>query len=506
MPPRFAAVAALALAAVAVAPPATAVNLSPNGLGQVLIYPYYTVNANQQTLLSVVNTTAVGKVVKVRFREAYNGRAVLQFNVYLSSYDVWTGTVFALSDASIDSTLAGIFTHDNSCTDPPLGASGTVFGEFGYQAFSNAGYSGANADTGSSDDARTREGFIEMILMSDVTPGSDLAHAITHVNSVPPGCASVRTASGYAAPTLDPKTGLAGSNADGGLFGSASIVDVSQGLFYAYNADALDGFSYRSLFTLPSDAQPTLAAVNDRDDANSATARVFARGEMFSSTFPSASAGSRAVDAVSAVFAADHLYNEYVANENGSIGTDWVLTLPTKHLYVDAQPGGAIAGASAVYAPFEELFNSGGSCITIPQSTLALFDREENTISSPVCVFDPCPPQPPPATLCAETSVITFAPNAFATSVLGSQLPADQIHTFALAGWLAWDMSQPPHQLNPATNGNIFHGLPLTGFAATKYVNDYVAIPGGGIAVANYSGVYHHRATTGCTNGGNPCQ
>ena len=51
---------------------ASAVNLNPDGLGQVLLYPYYTVNSNGvgdnlQTLFSVVNTTYQGKAIKVRF-------------------------------------------------------------------------------------------------------------------------------------------------------------------------------------------------------------------------------------------------------------------------------------------------------------------------------------------------------------------------------------------------------------------------------------------------------
>ena len=49
--------AALAgVSALGVTGAAQAVNLNPDGLGQVLIYPYYTVNAGQQTLLSLVNT------------------------------------------------------------------------------------------------------------------------------------------------------------------------------------------------------------------------------------------------------------------------------------------------------------------------------------------------------------------------------------------------------------------------------------------------------------------
>ena len=46
---------------------ANAVDLNPDGLGQVLIYPYYTVNKSQDSLFSVVNTADVGKAVKVRF-------------------------------------------------------------------------------------------------------------------------------------------------------------------------------------------------------------------------------------------------------------------------------------------------------------------------------------------------------------------------------------------------------------------------------------------------------
>ena len=64
------------------------------------------------SLLSVVNSTASAKAVKVRFLEGRNSREVLDFNLYLSAKDVWT--------AAIIPTLlgAGIFTDDKSCTNP----------------------------------------------------------------------------------------------------------------------------------------------------------------------------------------------------------------------------------------------------------------------------------------------------------------------------------------------------------------------------------------------------
>ena len=65
--------AALAgVSALGVTGAAEAVNLNPDGLGQVLIYPYYTTRANSggnayTSLLSVVNTTSSAKAVMKTF-------------------------------------------------------------------------------------------------------------------------------------------------------------------------------------------------------------------------------------------------------------------------------------------------------------------------------------------------------------------------------------------------------------------------------------------------------
>src|SRR5947199_9201153 len=77
---------------------ADAVNVNPNGLGQALIYPYYTVNSDAagnayNSLLSVVNTTTSAKAVKVRFLEGKNSREVLDFNLFLSKKDAWTAAI-----------------------------------------------------------------------------------------------------------------------------------------------------------------------------------------------------------------------------------------------------------------------------------------------------------------------------------------------------------------------------------------------------------------------------
>ncbi len=459
---------------------ASAVNLNPNGLGQVLVYPYYTVNAGQQTLLSVANTTNVGKAVKVRFREGYNGRDVLDFNVFLSRFDVWTAVVFKLSDADIAGDGAGIFTTDKTCMAPTL-AQGPLSNGAGYQKFLNYAYTGADSDTGPTTEDRTNEGHFEIITMADVVPTSTLDHDISHVNGVPSRCTSAEADFEANSATVAPTSGL---------FGSVSIVDAAEGTFYAYNADAIDGFTYTTLNTTSGDPQPTLASANDRGSPLTATSRVFADGESLTSTF----SGTHKIDAVSSVFAAENIYNEYVTTPDGAIGTDWVLTFPTKRFYVDPQ------FVTDVIPPFEHLFgalDSNGAGLSCTVVELSSFDREENVIVNRTDCGFICPPGPRPSSICLETNVIRFG----ATSVLGSKLLTQNFQSLG-QGMVKLSLAGLGHDMNPANNGNVFHGLPVTGFAATKFVNGFVPLPGGGYALANYTAAYHHRATIHCTNNG----
>lgn len=124
---------------------AQAVNISGNGMGEVLIFPYFTVNGGNETLISVVNTTDHTKAVKVRFREYQNSAEVLDFNLYLSPEDVWTGKI--TEDAAGG---AKVITADKSCTVPAIPAGGVAFRSFQYDG-------GVASDNGEQDLTRTRE-------------------------------------------------------------------------------------------------------------------------------------------------------------------------------------------------------------------------------------------------------------------------------------------------------------------------------------------------------------
>ena len=143
---------------------AQAVGLNANGLGQVLIYPYYTVQADvsgnaYNSLLSVVNTTNSAKAVKVRFLEGKNSREVLDFNLFLSKHDVWTAAVLPSSSGG-----GQVLTFDNSCTIPS-----NTFLKAGVD-FVNYAYTGTADDKGGSGLDRTKEGYVEIIEMATYNP------------------------------------------------------------------------------------------------------------------------------------------------------------------------------------------------------------------------------------------------------------------------------------------------------------------------------------------------
>lgn len=472
---------------------AQAVYLNPRGLGQVLIFPYYTVNANQSTLLSIVNSTGHGKAVRVQFHEGYNGRDALDFNVYLSPYDVWTAEVF-LGAGNDAPTL--ISTSDASCTYPVLH---TV-------KFSTNAFTGGVADTGPQTSARTREGYFDVIEMGEVVDGPQhTLEAIEHTNGMPFNCPQLTTAwatGGYW--RADPTADLAPPA--GGLSGSEAVVDVPQGTIFMLDAAALDGFSASIQHTAPGSGVPDLNSVNDAGGGSGATALVPVGSALLSMHF------DRPVDAVSAVFMADAMYNEYEVDPAYGAQTDWVVTFPTKHFYVDAAFNASIDTTSN--PPFDGKFGArtaGQSCSGfVPQ----VFDREEGTFA----FGGPCgvPPPTTPFAMCFETSVLTFGS---AHSLLGSTLLSDgstirdPVHAGPLpftSGHLALDFS---HTLdgcgNPATGYNphaltatqtdpaystVLLGLPAVGFAARGYVNAD-AVDG---VLANYTAALPHRARASC--------
>lgn len=332
--------------AAGIAGTAQAVNLNPDGLGQVLIYPYYTVKDGNATLLSVVNTTDSAKAVKVRFKEGYNSREVLDFNMYMSAWDVWTAV---LSDDAGTPTMT---TWDTTCTVPYFYGNDTVGGRTaGTQEFLPYAYTGKNADGGPSTIARAAEGHFEIIEMGTLTNESETAKrlgsadAATHVlqkdgSSMPQNCQQlvdnwsiINSVSGMWVDDLEDGTAdIDVERNSGGLFGGAGVINVARGTLFTYNAKAVQGFDKdedsASLHYEPGNINPNL---NSGDQHTATLFFGVPQDTAVALYYP------RGVDAVSATFMHEYTMNEFNQNAALSASSEWIVTFPTKNFYVDPQ-------------------------------------------------------------------------------------------------------------------------------------------------------------------------
>ncbi len=427
---------------------AQAVHVNPDGLGQVLIYPFYTVEGGGDTYVSVTNTTSVGKAVKVRFLEAMNSQEVLDFNLYLSPKDVWTAVVTSANDDG----PAVLRTTDNSCTVPEIAAD-IPFRNTQYLADSVNGVE------------RTREGYVEIIEMGEVVDNPALGW-ITHDSSgVPANCAAVRArwAAGGAwatNPTLD--LGVPG----GGMYGYGVLINVADGTDATYDAIALDDFSSTILHTNPGSILPSL-------DSADPVADIISGNQIIEAFF------DEGIDAVSALFMHDRIANDYVLAPEIAAGTDWVVNFPTKRFYTNLS---FVAGISTFRAPFTTGWNRNTSRACEPFG-ITYYDREERAEVGELD-FSPLPAELVDA-LCWEANVVTFNDS----DVLYSERVRTNLPVIFDNGWAEFDFTGAGRQLVDL-DGTVFNGLPVVGFAVQRYFNGDV----GGL-LSHYAGLVNHKGT-----------
>ena len=461
---------------------AQAVSVSQNGLGQVLIYPYYTVKGDPNpfnTLISIVNTTASVKAVKVRFREGKASAEVYDFNLFLSGYDVW---VAGLSPDTVGGGVT-ISTPDKSCTIPII---------YGHpRTFNPASYQGDAV--GDNSLARLREGYMEVIEMTTYTDADPIVGIVTHVDGVPGGGCTTLT-NGHNAD----KIALGGDGLKGGLTGTASLVSPGSGINAAEDPVALINFRNEGELYITqtnNNERPTLAyALPESVTATDTGEWVWVKWSDSATTDDdgiSVYAGGK--DAVSAALMKNSIINEFVLDKVTLSRTDWVVTFPTKSFYVKAPTLFTVPPDVGHKNPFQRGLGSGGSCDDI---TINVFDREEQ--------LDP-EASPNLRKLCWEANVVTFNNgNVFSsTNTLN-------IATSFENGWMLLDfhsganlknnfkLVSPPEdslaveQNLESTEGTAtFTGLPVIGFAVQTFKP-----PG---SVSSYAGTFYHRFQSGFT-------
>ena len=431
------AAAMVGVGSLATPPPAQAVNLADDNQGEVALFQYYTVRNGWQTFLRIINTSADTVAVKLRFRESYNSREVLDFTLVLSPFDMWNGW----TDANAGGPgVPGLITDDNSCTVPGVGSGGFIERivplpdgrdyPTKYVAFKNISYQNDGGPTGID---RALEGYAEVISLGRINdPNASIAVSALHKQPEGvPDCAVVETLLNHqnpgnlavaAAQFIEPRNVL---KANGYLFKGtrgqgAGFDPVMLANFFNPEEDptgpppqdtwlgvcfnnvvgdceltANAGPGYDDLIEELSPTHPNASrggATPDLSHAFPPVSKIRIDDQQFIG-FGNASFGAaspvqvtdewdRGIDAVSAVLTRTALNNEWAARDTPgfaveSIQTESVITFPTKHYYVDRDSGDPFAtlGDGDAIAPFSEVFQPDGmSCDDV---RIDVYNREE---------------------------------------------------------------------------------------------------------------------------------
>lgn len=484
---------------------AEAVYLNPNGTGQVLVYPYYTVQSAGgnawNTYLSVVNTTTRAKALKVRVLEGKTSAEVLDFNLFLSPNDVWTAAIIPGPGAA---DAARMVTSDVSCTNPvgglPVANGGEPFRNFQYST-------GGDALPGTGLD-RTREGYVEIIEMGTLTGA--WATAVTHTSAgTPANCGVVQ------GQTLTPSSIEAPS---GGLSGTGTLINVNNGQDAGYKADALEAWRSTAFYTdagfiTPSlaDASPATSVVVRAGETDATGASVFIEADR--STFVTTSGVAAGARAVASIYMHTAVINEYILDTGSASLTDWVITQPLKRVFVSS---------TTAAQPYTNVLTASGACETIG---FTFFNREERSATAAGADFSPLPPAGSPNSLCWESNVLSIrngqAHNATPTTsstVLGSvNLTNVNVTTTFQNGWarltftgagastLGMGSSTTDRAFMDSTAAtttllggtpSTFFGLPVTGFMVRTFRNGNLTCAGAATCQGNYGSLFNHSYNT----------
>jgi len=491
------------------------ISVSSNAIGDMLLVPYYTAQAENATLLSITNTdTTNGKAVKVRFRGAANSDDVLDFQVFLSPADVWTANISKGADGR-----AVLTTSDKSCTKPNV-LSGTSFLTVRLDP-SLTGDALANG---------TREGYVEIITMADIPKAgtanivapvtvNPLFTAVKHVSSVAPcsgtawtaldSLAQGRTLVHYDAVGLKPPTG--------GLMGNWTIINTVNSAAWGGQATALkynvvspdtNNVTYYSQVSTPVATPETLTAdplfltgnfvhawnATSQALANTApstVAAITAPGmydlpDLSTPATTAITSPTAQVVEIQQALAKSSVIAEFATESAIAGSTDWVFSMPSRRYAVamayskisatddgrrfnaayqgtGTSAGGDVAGTSTTAAfngPNTSVINR---LICVSGAKPVAYDREENTATTSVVVS--------PSVLgkqqyCGEVSVFAFN-NGSASAALKASVAVSAVDVTYSSGWATLNTTVAPTD----TSASATIGLPLLGGAFMKASN-----------------------------------
>lgn len=462
---------------------ATALEVSPTGVGHILLVPYFSTQNGNVSLLNITNTDTVnGKAVKLRYRGAANSDDIYDITVFLSPGDMWSANV------SQKNGVSTLVTKDNSCTLPA-----NVNVDFGTARL-------APTDNGEG----TLEGYIEILNMADIPAGSALYTSIKHVNGVAPCSTMPGQKTDLADATAAAARGYA--NPTGGLMANWMIMNLSKAGSFTGEATAVVATGGTGKANIVFSPQEDEAVVTQTTAAGLTADPLLAQGKLIAKNydFPDLSTpyvnpvgGTTPIaqaHALSFALATASVTNEYMTSPDVGFATDWTFSMPARRYNV-AVDYASTATDKRVFATGAAYFTAGSTeydatkqqvCVKSKFDDLAYFNTEEGVKVTTPGGYVVSPQKPgvtPGLAFCGETSVLTFNKTLGATDgtpVLGALIARQGLQMVSKAnstdvytdGWMAL---QTPG--NAGTGGNL--GLPVIGHAFAKALTSNTISLGG---------------------------
>lgn len=451
---------------------ANTLQVSPTGVGHILLVPYFSTQNGNVSLLNITNTdTTNGKAVKLRYRGAANSDDIYDITIFLSPGDMWSANV------SQKDGVSTLVTKDNSCTLPA-----NVNASFGTARL-------APTDTG----AGTLEGYIEILNMADIPAGSALYNSIKHVNGVAP-CANMPSQKADLAADGSDAAARGYANPTGGLMANWMIMNLGKAGSFTGEATAIEATGPGKAANIVFSPQEDETAVTPAQAALLTADPLLAQGKLIAKNydFPDLSTPYVTASGAGAALAQAHFLsnalatasvtNEYMTSPDVGFATDWTFSMPARRYNVAVDY--AASGDKRVFATGGAYFTSANTswdsakqqiCVGSKFDDLSYFDTNENVKVATPGGYVISPQKPgvtPTLAFCGETSVLTFNKTLVdtdGTPVLGAMIARQSLQMTSKAnstdvytdGWMA--LKTPG---NAVAGGTL--GLPVIGHAFAK--------------------------------------
>jgi hypothetical protein len=436
------------------------------GLGDLALVPFYTVNAEWSTGVSVINTSEQTQVIKIRMRRAKDSMDALDFNVVLSPEDVWTGYAQRAdeNDASGEPAIRW-YTNDLSCTVPAL--------TDGYLEMPTIYREGAES------------GYLEVLAMGAASDESQpiAVGALHGDDGEPEDCDLVRENFKRGTSAEDYAATVAGISATrrSGVVNSGLTIQPKGATGREESAYVASGNALRVSYFIRDDASGTEfgnAAVhisdfldgpsitNQRQGINEGDLQGFDHPNLQGGAPTSfiegwggpvaaepATAATTVYEDLRNLLGTDNIINDWSANSSGdlfSVNTDWVVTTPGQYLmtrldeFIDSlEPEGTPCLAGVPTAAYDPVTGANCDFRDIPMRVSAeVWSREEEQITATPddLVVSPAPPTPDtPVNFDREVNVVQWGEE---TVINEDQVVEIPVPAGAFAGWATIQLEQ----------------------------------------------------------------